>query len=151
MIEVEVEVLSTELPDLRARYDREARLIEVPVIDGVPWPHGVNVVGLLIIDLTSDLAIANFDVLVPRTRWRPGLPALVDPAPPGLARLRITPEAVLTQSLDGSVDVFRSRDGSTVQVLIGEPSRVSVLALTTSCQALIADRKLFGFQLTLSR
>ena len=69
-----------------------------------PWPFGVNIDGVLVCDLDDWRVLANFDLYIPRRRWKTERAGEETPkiAPPG--DLAFTPETVKTKSFDPDSD-----------------------------------------------
>jgi hypothetical protein len=149
MTEVAVEELTSELPDLAARYDAEAGVLEIPVIPEEDWTNGIDLDALVVIDLTEDLAVANIDVLMPKERWRSGLAVQLPDRRISPVRLHVTKTALATKSFRSTPTIHTSSDGSIVQVVVPHSGPVTALGLTTHCDALISKTELVGFQVHL--
>lgn len=149
MIEVAAEELMSELPDLPARYDAEARVLDIPVISGEEWMKGIDLDALVVIDLTEDLAVANIEVLTPRERWKPGLPVQVTDRGTSPVRLRVTPAAVARKSFRSTPSVHTSPDGATVQIVVPDNAPATAVKLTKQCVGLIRRGQLAGFEVHL--
>ncbi|GAA1663410.1 hypothetical protein GCM10009765_11140 [Fodinicola feengrottensis] len=153
MIDVDMEFSSAIPADLAARYDEEARLIEVLVVDGQVWAKGIDIAGVVVVDLTDDRVVANFDVIAPRETWKVGLPIESVSGSSRSGTMRIPSDVIREGSIELPVDIFRSTESQIVQVLFGKPtgdSTLATVALTQSCRAIMESRRLLGFELSLA-
>lgn len=151
MPEIELATWAEPPPDLTSGYDAQARLLTVRILTEPHWPYGIDLDGLVIVDLTAARAVANFDVLMPRERWAIGLP--FEPVAPRssakAARVIFSQAVVAEKSLVEPVAVYASSDRRTVQIVVGSPSKPRFVPLTRSCDVLVEGQILAGFQVRL--
>ena len=52
------------------RYDPESNVLSIESDIVRPWPYGVNIDGLVLLDLDENRILAAVELLIPRTRWK---------------------------------------------------------------------------------
>lgn len=129
------------------RYDDDAGVIEVTSDSAREWQYGINVGAAVVFDLDADRVMLNFDVLIPKKRWKLRL----DPGKPEYAReadLQFDQDTLRAKSF--SLPVIVSSDSARRHVLIafGELAPdATPTALSDRCFAFIERGVLLGFYL----
>lgn len=132
------------------RYDGDAGIIEVASDVPREWPYGVNVGASVVFDLDAARVLANFDVLLPKKRWR----QRPDPGKPHAAReveLVFSSETLHSKSL--SLPVVVSSDGARRHAVVAfheHATEAMAAALSERCFAYVDGESLLGFYLDLA-
>ena len=111
-----------------------------------PWPFGVNIDGLVLLDLDEDHVLAAVELLIPRRRWK----KVVDHEPwPRFARrgdLVLRPEAVATKTYHLPVSVVADKTGNDVLITLGSTVPDLWIQLSENALAAIGGDELLGFR-----
>ena len=132
---------------LTPRYDREANVLEVstpgPLYD---VPYGPNVNGCIIFDLNADRVLVNFDVLIPRIRWRHSDAHWSWSAEAPAVSLGFTEPTVRLKSFHLPLELRYSEHTESLSIFFGRPSGAeNAFSLSRSCLAFVAGTRLAGF------
>jgi hypothetical protein len=131
------------------KYDREAGVIEVASEVAREWPYGVNIGASIVFDIDANMILANFDVLIPRKRWR----KQADPKKPLHARdadLKFSHETLKQKSFSFPLVVSSDREGKRVVVAFQDSAAdAPAVALSDRCFAYVRAGELLGFYLDL--
>src|SRR5689334_2833287 len=138
----------TDRGRLYSRYDNSAGILVVQSRVDRPWPFGVDIDGRLVFDLDRTRTLANFDLHVPKNRWRKGrIEARVRPdAVPG--DLIFTPETIAAKSFSLPLSVTIAPSGRHLAITFGEREPDCAVSLSEFCVAFLAMSDLVGFMLT---
>ena len=145
MTGIVVSVVSpTESGRLYPRYDEATGILAAESRVERPWSFGVDIDGRIIFDLDDDRTLANFDLHIPKKRWRVGLSDEVVPlARPG--DLVFTQESTAIKSFSIPLTIRTDALRQRVRIDIGDRRPDRLVALSSSCIALLAGDELVGF------
>jgi hypothetical protein len=110
------------------------------------WLFGVDIDGRLVFDLDEQHVLANFDLHIPKTRWKRGSLEEESPVIAAAGDLAFAAETIETKSF--SLPLMIRTDVRTRRVRIefatDKPNRA--VALSSSCIALLSGDELVGFE-----
>jgi hypothetical protein len=147
---IEVTVLPpTEQGRLYPRYDVEAQILEVSSRVPRSWPFGIDVDGCVIFDIDSDFRLANFDLLIPKQRWRID-PTIAWQLPTTAGDLQISRTSIRHKSFHLPLRVLTNPDRTVVAIRFSDTTYSPVeIALSDQCTAQLTGRYLDGFVVAL--
>jgi hypothetical protein len=149
----EVEVVGVRgaaLPELPAVYDSAGGILEVPILPGESWSHGIDFDALVIVDLAEDLAVANVDLLLPQDRWQTRTPVVARSRARGPHRALISRDLVERRSVPSHPRAYISPDGARLHIALTDDEEVDVAAaLTSHCELLVRAGRVAGFSVRL--
>lgn len=129
---------------LYPRYDEATGILVAESRVERPWPFGVDIDGRIVFDLDDQRVLANFDLHVPKNRWKKDLeeevPAI---APPGDLVFASEATAIRSFSLPLRVRADPLSRRLRIEFGTGQPDRA--VALSASCTALLSAGELVGF------
>jgi len=129
---------------LYARYDDAAGILVAESRIERPWPFGVDIDGRIVFDLDDQRALANFDLHVPKNRWKSDLKEEVPGiAPPG--DLLFAPETIALKSFSLPLRVRTDPLSRRLRIEFGTHQPTRAVALSASCIALLSADELVGF------
>lgn len=145
--------VETRAPSAKARlvpsYDEESNVltIESPIVR--PWPFGVNIDGLVLLDLDDERVLSAVELLIPRSRWRKvdALPAW--PFFKKRSDLILKPDVVATKMHRLPVSVVADKFGKDVLISFGSLEPDHWVQLADNALAAIRDGELQGFRVRL--
>lgn len=134
----------TNLGRLYPRYDEGAGILIVESRIQRPWPFGVDIDGGIVFDLDGQRLLANFDLHIPKSRWKVDLEDEIPRiATPG--NLVFTHAATAIKSFSLPLRVRTNSFRRRVRIEIGESHPDREIALSSSCTALLSAGELVGF------
>lgn len=143
---IEVTILPpTEQGRLYPRYDAEAQILEVSSRVPRSWPFGIDIDGCVIFDIDSDYRLANFDLLIPRQRWRID-PTIAWQRPTMAGDLQMSRASIRHKSFHLPLRVLTNPDQTVVSIRFSDTTYSPIeIALSDQCAAQITGRYLDGF------
>jgi hypothetical protein len=134
----------TDRGRLYPRYVEGAGILAVESRVERPWSFGVDIDGRIVFDLDDERVLANFDVHVPKSRWKSDLneevPAV---APPG--DLAFSAETIAIRSFTLPLRVRTDRLSRRLRIEFGRGQADRAVTLSASCIALLSASELVGF------
>lgn len=148
---VRVDVRSRQgLGALWPRYDSAAGLVEVTTDDRREWVLGVNIGASVVFDLDVDRVLVNFDLLIPRRRWKVGHD-VHRPKDAVVGALQFSAETVREKTFALSVAVWSDPARRYLHVeLQASKYRPPAIELSERCFAFVRNGVLHGFLLDLA-
>jgi hypothetical protein len=131
------------------RYDPEVSILAAESRVVRPWPVGVNVDNLVILDLDDSGVVANVDVMVDRSHWMVDDSAIWPSVGPSPADLSVDLLSIGEGFLEQPVVVLTNAATTTIRVQIGERPGELAASLSDDCLALFDGGTLSGFLLRL--
>lgn len=129
---------------LYARYVSSAGILAVESRVPQPWPIGVDIDGRIVFDLNSDRKLMNFDLHIPKSRWRiASLPSTTLIARPG--DIVFSEESVRVKSFSLVIDAQWSPDTRNLRIALGDRTADRAVSLSEKCAALLGGALLVGF------
>jgi len=126
------------------RYDRDSDVLVAKTGVLGAWVFGLNIDGLLNLDLIADGTLAHVELVYPRGRWKTA-PDIQRPQAVRSAALAFTEGAIAHKDFDLPVEATTDSAHSWVWIGIGEHRRGGQwVALSSSCLALIIGKELTG-------
>jgi hypothetical protein len=127
------------------RYDRDSDVLVAKTGVLGAWVFGLNIDGLLNLDLIADGTLAHVELVYPKGRWKTK-PDIQRPQVVRSAALAFTEGAIGHKDFDLPVEVTADSAHSRVWIGIGEHRTGGHwVALSLSCLALIIGNELAGF------
>lgn len=147
MSSIRVSVLPpTEAGRLYPRYNDSAGILAVQSRVDRPWLFGVDIDGRVVFDLDEQRVLANFDLHIPKARWKRASVEDESPLITPAGDLAFAAETIKTKSF--SLPLTIRTDVHTRRVRIDfatrKPNRA--VALSGSCIALLSEDELVGFE-----
>ena len=134
----------TEQGRLYPRYAEDVGFLVVESRIERPWISGVDIDGRVVFDIDENRVLANFDLHIPKARWKRDLgddvPAV---APPG--DLIFSQDALQTKSFSLPLSVRADPGLRRVRIEFGTEPADRAIALSGSCIALLSGAELVGF------
>lgn len=146
MDEIHVQLLPpTERGRLYPQYHNAIKILNARSPIERKWPYGINIDGLLILDIDSDRILANFELLLPMSKWKSAkLPAI--PQASRRADLQIGLDSIAHKYFDLPIVVegYDSKAYATIAFGEGE-GKPEWIALSKQCLAQVDGDRLLGF------
>jgi hypothetical protein len=135
---------ATEQGRLYPRYAEDVGFLVVESRIERPWPFGVDIDGRVVFDIDENRVLANFDLHIPKARWKRDLgDDVLAVAPPG--DLIFSREAIETKSFSLPLSVRADPGLRRVRIEFGTEPPDRAVALSGSCIALLSGAELVGF------
>jgi hypothetical protein len=133
---------------LYPRYHNSSGILSLGSDEPRPWPFGITIDGLLILDFDGSGLLAGVELLLPMWRWKG---KLATSPPDGAAGDIMLPEPRLTSTeYDWPVTVSKDVQTDAARIDFGGGYDRAV-RLSEACSALLAGDRLTGFWFTLAR
>ena len=145
--------VETRAPSAKARlvpsYDDESNVLTIESPVDRPWSFGVNIDGLVLLDLDDERVLAAVELLIPRSRWKkvdelPTLPILKKQCD-----LLLKPDVVAKKLHRLPVTVLVDKSGRDVLISFSSQEPDHWLQLADNALASIKNGELQGFRVRL--
>lgn len=139
----------TERGRLYPRYVEGAGILAVQSSVTRPWPYGINIDGMMVLDIDEDRVLANVDLHLRRSLWRVEK-TLERRVPSRKADIAISEESIRQKSLSLPVKVVSDAARRCVAISFPESlNSADAVELSPGCLALVRGDELLGFQIDL--
>lgn len=135
----------TDRGRLYPRYDEATGILVAESRIERPWPFGVNIDGRIVFDLDDQRVLANFDLHVPRHRWKKDIQEEEFPAIARSGDLVFAAETVATKTFSLSLRVRTDSHSRQLRIEFGTDLPTGAVALSAACIALLSAGELVGF------
>ncbi len=130
-------------------YDDESNILTIESPVERPWPFGVNIDGLVLLDLDDERVLAAVELLIPRSRWKKVDALPTWPLFKKRSDLILKPDVVATKMHRLPVSVVADKLGKDVLISFGSLEPDHWVHLADNALAAIRDGELQGFRIRL--
>jgi hypothetical protein len=131
-------------------YDEESNVLTIESPVERPWPFGVNIDGLVLLELDDERVLAAVELLILRVRWKKVDALPTWPIFKKRCDLILKPDVVAAKMHRLPVTVLADKSGTDVLISFGTPEPDHWIQLAENALAAIRDGELHGLRVRLS-
>lgn len=147
MIEVSV-VPADAQTAIHIRIDPQSQMMIAQSANESPWPYGINIDNLLILDFNADKILSSFELMLPTTMWPEGNLSKLTQIGEGALKLR--GDVDTSRYIEENVLVKVNKQTNLVELRLGNGAGGSLVQLSNQCYAILNGDNLVGFRIDLS-
>lgn len=136
----------TEAGRLYPQYDDSAGILAVQSRIERPWLFGVDIDGRVVFDLDEQRVLANFDLHIPKSRWRRDRLEEEYPLTVPAGDLVFAVETIETKSFSLPLTIRTDVNTGHVRIEFAKHKPNRAVVLSSSCVALLSADELVGFE-----
>jgi hypothetical protein len=130
--------------ELHPLYDSDAGILAVTAETSREWTHGIDIDGNIVFDADRERILANFDLHVPRRRWKNG-PSQLWPESLPRGVIVFSEDTLKHKSFNLPLVLSYDPGGATLRIGFGDGQANRLVSLSRECVAFLSGDDLTGF------